>query len=619
MQKTKRILACALALAGLVSMLFFVACPNEDTGPDKFSIKKGAHENGDFDISPTSAKKGDTITLTPYPDSGFTLKEFTTTPAVDITKDGDSYTFIMPAKKVTVTAEFEALPPGFFTVKKGEHENGDFTINPTSAKEGATITLNPKPVSDEFYFERWVCEPESVSPAESTGGNWTFTMPDEDVTVNAIFKPDTTPRHLVTKGTMTNGDFSFTASSINEQGIREGSTVTLTPEPELGYEIDTWESSPTVTFTEATGGKFTFTMPEAAIEVTAKFKAKVYTVNPGTNANGKIEVDPAEGTVGTVITISAEPNENYGFSAWAITPNTVIPTEEAGVWTFVMPASNVTVNATFGQLFTITKGTIDGGDITISSEKAAMGATITITLVPDTLYVELWEMSPLDTIPVAGAEPGTWTFKMPGTNVVVGGKLSVTEVKPAVVLENWVFPAGQSWVEHYNANYDVVYWKWRNPGPATIYGEYEDTNGVKMLGMSFTSNEGTDNSFGCRYYWGQGTLSKTIDHPRLFDISGYTHISIWVKVSQAPTTLRYLMDNGSESDPTIERRFAMNMTVPTANEWTELLLPIYPVSGWVLSGYTFDPKIVGGWMIAQNGFPLGATFWIGPIKAVNTD
>ena len=73
--------------------------------------------HGDITVSPKSASKGTTVTITVKPDDGYELDELTVTD-----KDGDSiklkdkgdgrFTFTMPASKVTVEAVFTALEQG---------------------------------------------------------------------------------------------------------------------------------------------------------------------------------------------------------------------------------------------------------------------------------------------------------------------------------------------------------------------------------------------------------------------------------------------------------------------------------------------------------------------------
>ena len=68
-------------------------------------------KNGDVTVSPKTAKKGDTVTITVTPDKGYELDTITVKDAngntVKLTDKGNGkYTFTMPGSKVTVSAEF---------------------------------------------------------------------------------------------------------------------------------------------------------------------------------------------------------------------------------------------------------------------------------------------------------------------------------------------------------------------------------------------------------------------------------------------------------------------------------------------------------------------------------
>lgn len=87
-------------------------------------------ENGSVTVSPTSAKRGSTVTITVTPDAGYVLDELTVTDKdgkdVALTKKSDTeYTFVMPAGKVEITPSFvkQAEEPSrvFVDVKTGDY------------------------------------------------------------------------------------------------------------------------------------------------------------------------------------------------------------------------------------------------------------------------------------------------------------------------------------------------------------------------------------------------------------------------------------------------------------------------------------------------------------------
>ena len=74
-------------------------------------IPTGIYEHGTVTVSPESASKGDTVTITVTPDKGYTLESLTVLDkdgkALTLTdKGGGRYTFVMPAGKITVKAVF---------------------------------------------------------------------------------------------------------------------------------------------------------------------------------------------------------------------------------------------------------------------------------------------------------------------------------------------------------------------------------------------------------------------------------------------------------------------------------------------------------------------------------
>ncbi len=76
-----------------------------------YSVTVDKTENGSVTVSPKSASKGDAVTITVKPDSGYTLETLTVIDRkgkeLTLTDKGDGkYTFTMPAGKVEVKATF---------------------------------------------------------------------------------------------------------------------------------------------------------------------------------------------------------------------------------------------------------------------------------------------------------------------------------------------------------------------------------------------------------------------------------------------------------------------------------------------------------------------------------
>lgn len=83
-------------------------------------------ENGKVSVDPKAPAKGDTVTVTAFPDEGYTLGSLTVKDAkgneVPVTKNADgTYSFTQPSGKVTITPVFEAIQKRpFVDVKDGD-------------------------------------------------------------------------------------------------------------------------------------------------------------------------------------------------------------------------------------------------------------------------------------------------------------------------------------------------------------------------------------------------------------------------------------------------------------------------------------------------------------------
>mgnify|MGYP000028410489 CR=1 FL=1 len=81
------------------------------TSTPGYTVSADKTENGAIAVSPKSASKGDTVTITATPDKGYTLESLTVLDkdgkALELTDKGSGkYTFTMPAGKITVKAVF---------------------------------------------------------------------------------------------------------------------------------------------------------------------------------------------------------------------------------------------------------------------------------------------------------------------------------------------------------------------------------------------------------------------------------------------------------------------------------------------------------------------------------
>lgn len=144
---------------------------------------------------------------------------------------------------------------------------------------------------------------------------------------------------------------TLSASAIKAE---EGTEITLTAEPLLGYEFNNdWS----VTATDGTVINVVdnkFTMPAQDVTVSGTFSKVAYTITKAAAENGSFIVKNGDAEVTTAfkgdkITLEATPAEGFTFDKWTVTymdgetEKSFTPSAN----TFNMPAANVTVSASF--------------------------------------------------------------------------------------------------------------------------------------------------------------------------------------------------------------------------------------------------------------------------------
>ena len=148
----------------------------------EYDITVTPGENGSAAASPKKATPGTAITLTASPDSGYKFKEWKVISG-GVTVSSDN-TFDMPHNDVNIKPIFEKI-----IVSLGEHSittkndgNGTLTSDKSSAtlNDKVTLTATPNP---GYKFSKWETTPAGL---EINSENQ-FTMPDENVSVKAIF------------------------------------------------------------------------------------------------------------------------------------------------------------------------------------------------------------------------------------------------------------------------------------------------------------------------------------------------------------------------------------------------------------------------------------------------
>ena len=264
---------------------------------------------------------GATVTITASEREGQVFAGWTSSSAGVSFADATSptTTFTMPANAVMVTATFVPRGVTYALSVTGGTGTGLYA-------EGEAVTITATPPEGQT-FARWIAASEGVSFANAASATTTFVMPANAVEITATLVPFAL---TVTGGT---GAGSYLA----------GETVTISATVPEGQVFSRWSSSSAgVDFANPASPTTTFIMPINAVAITAGFTPYTYAL---TVVGGRGEGSYAAGD-STVITADL-PSAGKVFDKWVTSSGGTFLDATHAATTFTMPASKVTVTATY--------------------------------------------------------------------------------------------------------------------------------------------------------------------------------------------------------------------------------------------------------------------------------
>ena len=308
----------------------------------------------------------------------------------------------------------------FFSVTVETEGNGTASATPDSAEAGTEINLTAVP-EEGYHFKEW----QVVSGGVTVSGD-SFIMPAEDVTVKAVFEQDIPPEpETYTVTVQTDGNGTASSSPVSATA---GTEIALTAAPDNGYHFKEWQ----VVSGGVTVSDDRFTMPGENVTVKAVFEQdddpspppETYSVTVQTEGSGTASASPASAEAGTLINLTAAPDNGYHFKEWLVVSGGVTISDSK----FTMPAENVTVRAVFEQdttppdppdppqseTYTVTVQTEGNGTASASPASATARTEITLTATPgDGYHFKEWQ------VVSGGAAISGNSFTMPAGNVTV--------------------------------------------------------------------------------------------------------------------------------------------------------------------------------------------------------
>ena len=283
----------------------------------EYKVTAAPVDNGTVTANPTAAVEGTVVTVTVKAKEGYKLTadslKATYTDADNnnqpITlKDGtdaNTYTFTMPAGDVAITAAFEAIKVETYSVTTNSSDYGKVTANKTTdVKAGETVTLTVEPVDNNSMLTKLAENGLTIKDSKDTvvsykagekANTYTFTMPDDNVTVTAQFT-------IVEYGITTNvtptegGTIKVTVKDSTESIVRAaaGTMIVATFTAADGYQLSEARcmqgaGGGPITAQLDKNGAYGITMPANRVDFEATFEKKETTepTNPseGDNTN----------------------------------------------------------------------------------------------------------------------------------------------------------------------------------------------------------------------------------------------------------------------------------------------------------------------------------------------
>jgi len=352
---------------------------------------------------PNPAKAGQTVMLSQKPANCYNFSSWSS-PDVTITNNS----FVMPAKDVTVTANYTVIP---YTVSAAPNNPSYGTVTGSNTYDcGSTATLTAVP-NTGYTFVGWYENGSVVST------NTTYTFPVSGPrTLEARFSAI---QYTITLKSNPTGAGSPSASP-NPANV--GQTVTLSANPGSCYNFSNWTTPAGVTITNNQ-----FVMPAQNVTATANYTVKSHTISLSVN-------NSAYGTVsgggsyncGSSATVVATPATGYNFLGW-YEGTTRVSTN--ATYTFTVNG-NRTLQARFGisaSSYTITivyeaEVPPSGNIATVSKNPASPGESVTLTIdksaISSCYLYGGWRSPDLGQIDYNFSST-SYTFTMPAQNVTI--------------------------------------------------------------------------------------------------------------------------------------------------------------------------------------------------------
>lgn len=228
---------------------------------------------------------------------------------------------------------------------------------------------------------------------------------------------------------------SLTISPNKTTDLKEGDPFTLTPNPKEGYELADLKINGS-SYYDANKTSYGFDMPGFNITVEATFKKTTYKVTPNVQENGTVTAEPNQNLkAGDEVTLTLSPKTaDYVLKKLEVnsTKGNVDTTKvNDKTYTFTMPASDVTVSATFEKKedpnpdYSVIVNPVENGQVIANHSSAKKDTEIKLTVTPKEGF-EI-ESVTMNGQPLKAGADGKYSFTMPAGGATVSATFKNSE------------------------------------------------------------------------------------------------------------------------------------------------------------------------------------------------
>ena len=186
-----------------------------------------------------------------------------------VTIPGGSTVTGSDGERVTIPPEGGTLQPGGdveYTVTVTFDSQGGSQVPSQDITVGEPVSQPDDPTRTGYRFLGWYT-------AATGGARWDFTQPvtgDQTLYAQWAYRPPANPNYKITLGDTENGTVT-----VNPTAAKEGTTVTITPVPDAGYQVGTVSVTDrfgqAVAVDQQADGTYTFVMPDGQVTVEVTF------------------------------------------------------------------------------------------------------------------------------------------------------------------------------------------------------------------------------------------------------------------------------------------------------------------------------------------------------------